>query len=185
MKLTDKIESSINELKSTRNLVFIALMVALYVVISYFSTFFSNIIRVSFTYVPVSLAAALFGPVCGGIVGALGDLCGYVTSQFSGGSFFPGFTLNAFIGGFIYGIFLYKSEFTVKRVLYSKIAIVLVVQLMLTPMWLSIMYGKSFIALVSARITKNLLFIPIDTFVIMIVVKKVYGYLISLRTKES
>lgn len=185
MKLTEKISGSFYELKSTRNLVFMALIVALYVIISCLSTFLSNYIRISFTYIPVALASAMFGPVCGGIVGALGDLFAFVVSPSSGGSFFPGFTLNAFIGGFIYGIFFYKNDITVMRVICAKLLIFFIVQLGLTPMWLSIMYGKSYIALISFRIFKNLMFLPIDTLVIMLVVKRLYGYLVTLRTKEG
>lgn len=185
MKLNEKIAGSFYELKSTRNLVFMALIVALYVVISCLSTFLSSYIRISFTYIPVALASAMFGPVCGGVVGVLGDVFAFVVSQSAGGSYFPGFTLNAFIGGFIYGIFFYKNDITVMRVVCAKLLIFLIVQLGLTPLWLSIMYGKSYIALVSFRIFKNLIFIPIDTLVIMLVVKRVYGYLILFRTKEG
>lgn len=185
MKLNEKIAGSFYELKSTRNLVFMALIVALYVVISCLSTFLSSYIRISFTYIPVALASAMFGPVCGGVVGVLGDVFAFVVSPSSGGSYFPGFTLNAFIGGFIYGIFFYKNDITVMRVVCAKLLIFLIVQLGLTPLWLSIMYGKSYIALVSFRIFKNLIFIPIDTLVIMLVVKRVYGYLILFRTKEG
>ena len=71
------------------------------------------------------------------------------------------------------------------RVICAKLLIFFIVQLGLTPMWLSIMYGKSYIALISFRIFKNLMFLPIDTLVIMLVVKRLYGYLVTLRTKEG
>lgn len=183
MNLIKIIKGSACELKSTKTLVISALMVALYVVLSYFSTFVTNTLRVSFTYIPVVMTAALFGPVCAGFVGALGDVCAYLTTQFAGGSFFPGFTLDAFIAGFIYGIFLYKSDFSLIRVLLAKIFVVLIIQLGLTPIWLSMMYGKSFFVLVSGRIVKNLIFIPIDTIVILLVVKRAYKYIESVYIK--
>ena len=45
------------------------------------------------------------------------------------------------------------------------------------------MYGKSFLVLVSGRIVKNLVFIPIDTIVIMLVVKRAYKYIESVFIK--
>ena len=119
----------------------------------------------------------MFGPVIGGIAGAVGDTLGFIVSP--NGAFFPGFTLSAFIMGFIYGIVLYKKPLTLKRIMLASFIVMFVCNLILTPIWLNMMYGTNLIAL--PRIIRNVIMYPINTILMYAVLKCVY----SVRKLEA
>ena len=148
------IRESISCLKSTKTLVVLGLLTAIYVVISYFNLYLAQTLRVSFAFIPVAVAGAMFGPVAAGLMSALGDLLGYFTSQFGAGAYNFGFTLNAFIVGFVYGIFLYKGDFRLHRIIIAKLILVVLVEVLLTPLWLMMFYGKSYIVILISRLFK-------------------------------
>ena len=87
------------------------------------------------------------------------------------GPYMPLFGLNEFLTGFIYGLFFYKKELTIKRVIAARLTVVLLINMLLTPLWLHMLYGNAFIVLVQARILKNILLFPIDVFLLYTVLK--------------
>lgn len=95
---------------NTRKLVMLALLTALTIVLARFLAFQIQILRISLEFIPILIAAILFGPLAGGIVGAVADVLGYVIKPM--GTFFPGFTISAFTTGFIYGLFFHKKQIT-------------------------------------------------------------------------
>lgn len=91
----------------TRPMVFIAILVAIEVVLTRFFAIETPIIRVGFGFVPIALSAIIFGPIIGGITAATADVLGMLL--FPKGVYFPGFTLSAFLTGLTYGLFLYNK----------------------------------------------------------------------------
>jgi ECF transporter S component (folate family) len=148
-------------LSSAKTLTAAGMLVAMGVVLSFFSLSISNILKIGFTFLPLAAGGMLFGPLVGGVIGGLTDVLGYFVRP--DGPFFPGFTLNSIVTGVIYGLFFYKKPVTLLRTALAFLTVVLVVNLTLNPLWLSILYGKSFTVLVAARLLKNLIMFPIDT----------------------
>lgn len=112
----------------------------------------------------------LIGPLLTGTVGAIADILKYIIRP--DGPFFPGFTINEFLTGVIYGFFFYKlSEVSLKRCILARLTIVLFMNMFLTPLWLYILYGDSFWALVSTRIIKNIVMFPIDVMLLYMVMQ--------------
>ena len=72
-----------------RTIVYLGVLTALEIVLSRFLSISAWNLKIGFSSVPVALAGMLFGPLAGGIVGALGDLLGAVL--FPIGPYFPGF----------------------------------------------------------------------------------------------
>ncbi|QAT50158.1 folate family ECF transporter S component [Caproiciproducens sp. NJN-50] len=136
------------------------MLLALEVVLGMFTLNVSPILKIGFSFLPVAAAGMLFGPVAGGAVGALGDIVSYFISPT--GPYFPGFTINGFVSGFLYGIFLYQKHVTLLKAFLAKTAVTIATSLLLTPLWLSILYSKAFFAVLSARIVTNLILLPID-----------------------
>ena len=132
-------------LRDVRTLTGSALLVALAVIIDFFRLVISNVFELSFTFLAYAVAGMLYGPIIGGIVGGISDIIQYVVRP--SGPFFPGFTLNAILSGFIFGLFLYRKKLTIKRVILAVLVEGVVVVLILTPIWLSIMYGAKIFAL--------------------------------------
>ena len=76
----------------------------------------------------------MFGPIPAAIVGALGDILSFIIAPT--GAYFPGFTINGFITGFIYGMFLYKNNVTPLRVVLAWFTNMLCVETFLSAFWL-------------------------------------------------
>ena len=61
------------------SMVLMSLFVAIYGVLSLLRIYIiPNELRLSLTFMPVAWASILFGPIAGGITGALGDIVGWV-----------------------------------------------------------------------------------------------------------
>lgn len=144
-------------IRDVRTLTGSALLIALAVIIDFFRLAISNLLEISFEFVAYAVAGILYGPIIGGMVGGISDVIQYVIRP--SGPFFPGFTLNAILSGFIFGLFLYNRKITVKRVALAVLVEGLVVTLLLTPLWLSIMYGAKIFAL--PRIIKFVAMFPL------------------------
>lgn len=168
-QMLNSIRLSAQEIGSIRTVAVCGMLLALKIVLSMFTINVTNILKVGFAYLPIAAAGMLFGPVVGGIVGAAGDVLGYFVQPT--GPYFPGFTLNAFLSGFLYGLVLYRRPVKLTRTFAAKALVTLLVSLALNPLWLSVLYGKAFFAVVSARIVTNLVLLPIDTAVLFALLK--------------
>jgi ECF transporter S component (folate family) len=174
--------SSAEELKSVSTVSVASMLVAIGVVLSFVKIVLSPVLEISFSFLPLAAGGLLYGPVVGGIMGILTDVLGYFIRP--NGPFFPGFTLNALISGILYGLFLYKKPVTLKKVIIVSVLITILINLLLNSLWLSMMYGKAFIVLLSARIIKNLVMFPINTALLMALLKFIERFRIRGRLAE-
>jgi len=133
---------------NTHRLVLIALLVALNIVLSRFLSISAWNFKIGFAFVPVVIAAITMGPIGGGVVAGLGDLIGAL--MFPIGAFFPGFTLTAFLTGFVYGICLHKKQSTF-RILAACLTTAIFGTLVLNTLWVSIIYGVPMEVLLATR----------------------------------
>ena len=98
----------------------------------------------------------------------IGDLLG--ATLFPSGSFFPGFTLTAALRGATYGLLLGKKQ-TPARILIAVVINQLALGLCMNTLWISILYGSSFSALLVTRSIQNLVLIPVEFIMITAIVK--------------
>lgn len=87
------------------------------------------------------------------------------------GGFMPGFTFNAMLAAFIYGLFLYKKPLSLKRMLAAKLVVAVLCNILLGTLWLSMINGKGYLALLPARAVKNLIQWPVDSLIFVLVAK--------------
>lgn len=167
----NSVRSSVLELGSVSTLAVCGMLLALKIVLGFFTVNVSEILKIGFSFLPIAVSGMLFGPVAGGIVGAAGDVFSYLIQP--AGPYFPGFTLNAFLSGFLYGLFLYQRPVRFGRVLASKVSVTVLVSMALNPLWLSILYGKAFWAVFTARIAANLAELPVDAVLLFVVLRLV------------
>ena len=96
----------IHSMKKTFPLVLGGLFIALQVVLGdVLAVNVSPSMRINLIFIPIAIGGALFGPLWNGLICMAADVLGFVTAQ-GQGSFFPGFTVSAFLTGFAYGFFL-------------------------------------------------------------------------------
>lgn len=154
-----------------KKLVQISLLIAIEVILTRFCSINTPIVRIGFGFLPIAIIAMMYGPLSAGIAYAIGDILGVML--FSTGQFFPGFTLTAFLTGIVYGVFLYNKPKTWPRIIGAVLIVCLVINLGLDTLWLNILMGKGYLALLPTRIIKVAIMIPVQTVIIGIIWKKV------------
>ena len=160
-KMFQMFRDSLREFKDLRTIVIAALMGSLAVVLRYVATInIGPYIRIGFSGMPNRVVELLFGPVVGSFFGGSMDIVNYFMRPT--GPFFPGFTLNAIILGLIYGVLLYKKPVKMSRVFIAVFLEKTVINCGLTTLWLSMLYGKGFMAILPMRIVANAIMLPID-----------------------
>ncbi|MCI8342193.1 MAG: folate family ECF transporter S component [Firmicutes bacterium] len=169
MNVIEMISESSKELKKIRSLTGSALLAAMNIILDFMRIVVSSTLEISFAPLAIAAAGMFYGPVTAAIVATGADVLAFFLKP--NGFFFAGFTLNAAITGFIYGMLFYKKEITLKRVLIAQLLVTVVVNLVLTPIWLKIMYGSELFAV--ARIIKNIVQYPVDVALCYIVCKNV------------
>lgn len=150
-------------MKRIRTLIFMALFIALEIVLTRFFSIQTQIVRIGFGFVPIAFAGIMFGPLAAGVTAAVADVTGIML--FPAGPFFAGFTLSAFLGGIIYGLILHKKP-TIIRTILAVLLIRVFIDLGLNTLWLSILYGKGWIVLISTRLVASAVMLPIQVMLI-------------------
>ncbi len=151
----------------TRDLVVMAFLIALEIILTRFLSINTPILRIGFGFLPVARIALMYGPVWAGVSYATGDVLGMMI--FPTGAYFPGFTLTAFLTGITFGIFLHDRDITWKTVLPASLIITLGLNLCLDTLWLKILMGQGFFALLPTRILKCAVMLPIQVILIPVI----------------
>lgn len=152
----------------TKSLVTIALLVAMEVVLSRFLSISAWNIKIGFSFLPIAIGAILYGPIGGGLIAALGDFLG--ATLFPIGAYFPGFTLTAFLTGFVFGLFLYKSQ-SIPRIIGAVLINQCILSLCLNTLWISILYGSPYGPLFVTRVGQTLILVVVEVVTIIAVAK--------------
>lgn len=142
-----RIKESAKEFGKTKSLVAMAMLLALRLALGYVTNIqLTESIKIGFTIFPTTVACMMFGPIPGAVMGGAADLIGFLLKPT--GPFFPGYTLDSMVAGFIYGCFFYRREkLTLWRVMGALAAVTVVVNLCMTTGWISIQYGVKDIGL--------------------------------------
>ncbi len=165
---------SLAEFKKLDVVVFCGMMCAVAIVLgSLASINIGQYVRIGFSNLPNLVVDYLFGPAIGAVFGGALDIIKYLIKPT--GAFFPGFTLSAMLGGIIYGWFFYKKNITIPRILLGHLTVKVLVNLVLNTLWLDMLYGNGFWAILPGRIVSNAVMLPIDTvitYVLFLAVKR-------------
>ncbi len=157
-------------MKKTKVITFMGMLVALNVLLTHVVPLIkTDFVRISFGFIPLSLGSMLFGPVIGGMGGAISDLLGMIIAP--KGAYFPGFTLSAFLSGAIYGLFLYRKPKNLTRITLAVLSISVFVNLGLNTYWLTILQGKGFLVMLPERVIQNAIMSVIQVAMISLVWK--------------
>ena len=166
------VAESARELHNVRSLVGTALLIALSVVVNQFTIVISTTFELSLSFLPEAVAGMMFGPVITGVGCIAADLIKF--AFLPNGGFSIAFTFTEFLTGFIFGCVFYRKQITAARAFAAQLIIMLVINLSLTPLILSVMYGSPFWPSMPPRIIRNVFFIlPIYSFLMYVVCKAV------------
>lgn len=157
-----------------QKLAHVGLLVALEVVLTRFLSINTFSIRIGFGFLPMALAGMLYGPLWGAVTGGLADFLGAIL--FPTGPYFPGFTLTAMLMGACFGYFLHRGASlgrTVAAVAINRIPL----SLGLNTLWISVLYGKAFWALVPGRLFQEIVLMPVQIVTIWFLTQKLPAYI--------
>ena len=83
------------------------------------------------------------------------------------GPFFPGYTLTAMAGSFVYALFLYRARITVRRIVLCKLCVNLLVNVGLNCLWSAMLYSKGYLFYLGQSLAKNLLMLPVEIVILL------------------
>ena len=168
-KFITNLRDSATELKDIRALCTTAMLIALSAVLNMVSTInIGQFIHIGLSWIPQALISVFFGPVTGCVSAVAIDVINYCVRP--DGALFPGFTIGAMAGAFIYGIFLYRTKITFPKVLSAQGVLTVVTNLIINTFCLTIMYGQAFNVLFVPRLIKNAITWPIYSIMLFVVV---------------
>ncbi|MEE3362270.1 MAG: folate family ECF transporter S component [Anaerovoracaceae bacterium] len=168
----------------TAQLVTMAFLIALEIVLTRFLSINLQFVRIGFGFVPVAIAAIMYGPLWAGAGYAIGDVLGMLI--FPTGPYFPGFTLTAFIIGVIYGLFLHNRKINIPNVAAAVITVNVCCTLLLNTYWLTLLYGNAtFIALLPTRIVEACVLAAVEVPVIITLWKNALVRIPDVRAQVS
>lgn len=159
-RLGDQFVSSAQEMHNLRALTGIGMLLALSVVLSFFTIEASPTLKIGVGYLVTALLGMLYGPVTGAVAAGAGDIIKYIIKP-TGGYFF-GFTLTAMLGGLVYGMFFYRQRCSIPRAILAKSTVTLLLNCVLNTFWLTIVSGGPFWGLLPPRAIKNLTALPLE-----------------------
>lgn len=168
--LIESLKHPFKELKGTKNLTLCCVLLSLIVVSSLLSSYISIAVKISFSFIFLSIIGCKYGPLLCGIISAMADIITFISKPL--GPYQPLLTLSALIVGVVYGLFLYKNKGTLPRIMIACFVIAIINQFLNT-YFISILYGKVFTEFFVLRLPENLIMIPIEIIVIYIVLKRI------------
>ncbi|MFW5979924.1 MAG: folate family ECF transporter S component [Bacillota bacterium] len=141
-------------------------------------------IRLGFGALPIIFAGIAFGPMAGGIVGALSDVLGFFISPM--GAYMPHFTLTSFLTGFIPGLLVFYVFKENRKFTILMLAIgvgQLISSVILVPVFLQMLFGVPFEAVIIPRIVSQAIHIPVYAYLSKILLG--YNVIKSKETKAA
>ena len=165
-----KFKQSINEIKSTKTLTVVSILIATNILMAPFAIKLGELVKISLNFIPNSIIGYIGGPFMAGMAGIVSDVTEFMVKPDS--TFMFMFTGIAVVSGLIYGNFLYKQKVSLQRVSVCCTVHMLVVNLFLNSLGLKILYGTAFWALMPTRIVKNVIALPFEIFLTYIILKK-------------
>jgi ECF transporter S component (folate family) len=149
---------------TTRNLVIMALMVALKVALSQFTIFATMQFKAfNLDYLPGAMVAALYGPWAGLAYGFVADTAGYFARPV--GAYSPFYAISEMTMYFIYACFTYQQTISYLKVAAARVLIMVIVIFGMNFLWGAILYGSSASGFfTSVRLINNLIQLPVYVF---------------------
>ena len=160
MKGCEYWRKALRQIRDVRMLALAGMLCALRIVLeSYLYIPLGPNLEFSLAFLPNALGAMVYGPVVALVSGAVTDVVSWLLV--SKGPFFPLFTLLEMLSSFLYGLFLYEKKISFPRCALCKGLLNLICNVLLTSLFLSMMYGKAVTVYMAGRAVKNAaLFLP-------------------------
>ena len=166
-ELPQLIKTSGKEVKKITSITGCSMLTALNVAVGALFIPITPTLRIGFSSVFAGVSGMVYGPLITGCAGVVADTLKYILRP--DGPYFPGFALNEFLVGMIYGCFFYKKKITLLRVILARACVTIFINLGLTSIWLNMLYGNAIFTMI--RLVKNIVMFPIDVAILYFALK--------------
>ncbi len=156
----------VNIRQTTVTLSTVAILTAMLVVISMYCTIKTDAVNITLTFIPVVIAARLYGAIGAAAVAGLGDIIGWIFHPIA--ALYPPITITSMVVGVIFGFFL-KNNIKFTRILISVLITQLIISTFVTPLWLSLLYNTPYINYLFVRIPQILIMTGVELVLIPII----------------
>ena len=139
------------------------MLIATEIVLNRFLSINTLGLKIGFSFVPIVIAAMLFGPLKAGIIYGAADVIGALL--FPIGPYSPGFTVSAVLMGVVLGLFLYKRERLgfFRNILPPVLINYIVLGLFVNTAWVSLLYtSKGYWGWFVYRLPEYAVLIPVS-----------------------
>ena len=171
-----------SELKNTRTLVFAALILALRIAMKPLKIPIAADVNITFGFIVNALGSMVYGPVVALLSGAVSDTLGYLIAP-SGVYYFP-FIFLEMGGSLIFALFLYSTDITPIRLILAKFCVNMFVNILLNEpimvlYYRDVLHLTTYQPFVLVRIVKNIVMLPVEAIILMVVFRAVIPALTS------
>ena len=167
-------------IKNVHVIVGVSLFFALNVIMNLFvSVYITPEIKVGFASIATAASCYFYGPIPNLIVAPLLDFVNFIVKP--SGTYFPIFMISTFATAAICSKdgrhlammphFYGQDKVSLKRVILARLSYDIIVSLFLNSLFTSMLWGTPFWAIVSPKIVKNLICLPIQVVVLYLTMK--------------
>ncbi len=178
--------SGVNIKASTIRIAVLGLLTALAAVLAMFTIRPNPSMKISLDFIPVVIAAYIYGPLGSGIVAGLADIIGCIVKP--AGMIYPPITLTAVAVGVVFGAFLHQRT-AFPRIAVSVGITQLVISMFVTPIWLYFLIGIDYFVNLGARLPQIAIMTAVELITIPLILKSLEKMnvlkLLSIRQKTA
>lgn len=168
-----KFADSARELGKIQTLTIVAMLLALRVVLGMFGNFqlsFFPYAKLSFTFLPIALAAYYFGPVSSMLIAVLGDVLSYILIP-GPASFTPGITAGYLIEALFVGLMLYQENLGIIRTAIAQLGATVVGGLAINTYFIYLFYGLTYLQMLALRAALLIPWCIVQVAIIFVIIK--------------
>lgn len=162
---------AVGELRKPRILAFSAMMIAACVALAQIPSIPTTDpnVRVTWGFLARAVCGMVCGPVNALVFGFAEDTISFLLHPT--GPYFPGYSLTTMLGTMLYALFLYRARLTpvslTLRVFGAKLC-TNILNVVLGSLWSAVLYGKGYIYYMVKSFWKNLVMLPVQTVMLVI-----------------
>ncbi len=177
-------KNSMNAFKKVRSLVLMAVLLSLVLVCKFIPipSGFGEL-GLGFSYLFLSTASMIFGPIPSLLIGATSDILGYIIRP--DGEFFIGYTIQAMVACFTYAMCFHKTYITFTRCLIARVIVNFLCNVIIGSISRAIMFGLGYDAFMTYVLTislpKNIIYLLPQSLLLFFVLKALANPLYHLN----
>ncbi len=167
---------------STKNIAYYGLLIALNIILTRIGSIRIGgggveLVRIGFGGYPIIFTGIVFGPLAGGIVGAVGDIIGYFINPM--GPYMPHFTMTAALTGIIPGVVILLFNDKKAKSSFGKLTLAIALgqittAIFLVPYFMKILFSVPMITTVPGRVITQVIQIPLYAYITKILVSRLF-----------